>query len=274
MNKIQKIPFAEAYLNVPVGKSKINERDYLPKGKYKIVDQGKNLIAGFSNVEDHVKQEVPYILFGDHTKVVKFIDFPFIVGADGVRLYKAAPGFNTKFLYYYLKGLKLPSDAYGRHSKYLDELFVPRLDKLLQERIVRSLQIQFVEVENAKSAIEIQLKEVDNLGNALIYESLNKNKTYNYNLTDVLDEVKNGIGENWKDYPVYGATRQGLALAKEPPGKKPQTYKPVTPGTVFYNPMRILIGSIAFAEEDVEDGITSPDYVVLKGKEGKVNSRW
>ena len=38
--------------------------------------------------------------------------------------------------------------------------------------------------------------------------------------------------------------------------------------------MRILIGSIAFAEDDVEDGITSPDYVVLKGKEGVVNSRW
>lgn len=38
--------------------------------------------------------------------------------------------------------------------------------------------------------------------------------------------------------------------------------------------MRILIGSIAFAEADIEDGITSPDYVVLKGKEGLVNSRW
>lgn len=31
---------------------------------------------------------------------------------------------------------------------------------------------------------------------------------------------------------------------------------------------------LAFAEDDVIDGITSPDYVVLKGKEGLVNSRW
>ena len=46
------------------------------------------------------------------------------------------------------------------------------------------------------------------------------------------------------------------------------------PGTVFYNPMRILIGSIAFVDEDDVPGITSPDYVVLRGKRGAVDSRW
>jgi len=45
-------------------------------------------------------------------------------------------------------------------------------------------------------------------------------------------------------------------------------------GTVFYNPMRILIGSIAFVDEGDEPGITSPDYVVLKGKPDVVDSRW
>jgi type I restriction enzyme S subunit len=90
----------------------------------------------------------------------------------------------------------------------------------------------------------------------------------------VLEEVKQGIGESWADFPVLGATRGGLAPAKEPPGKKPQRYKPVFPGTVFYNPMRILIGSIAYVDEDDPPGITSPDYVVLKGREGVVDSRW
>jgi len=73
---------------------------------------------------------------------------------------------------------------------------------------------------------------------------------------------------------VLGATREGLAPAKEPPGKKPERYKPAFPGTVFYNPMRILIGSIAFVDDDDEPGITSPDYVVLKGRDGLVDSRW
>lgn len=93
-------------------------------------------------------------------------------------------------------------------------------------------------------------------------------------LGDVLVEVKQGIGKQWADYPVLGATRDGLALAKEPPGKHPTKYKPVFPGTIFYNPMRILIGSIAFVDQADEPGITSPDYVVLRGREGMLDSRW
>lgn len=143
-----------------------------------------------------------------------------------------------------------------------------------QSKLAASLNQSLAEIEKAKKAAELQLREVNNLANAIIYDSLKSGVNENYSLNDVLDEVKKGIGKDWKNYPVYGATRQGLALAKEPPGKQPQRYKPITPGTVFYNPMRILIGSIAFAEDDVDDGITSPDYVVLKGKEGLVSSRW
>jgi type I restriction enzyme, S subunit len=93
-------------------------------------------------------------------------------------------------------------------------------------------------------------------------------------LGEVLTEVKFGIGDEWGKYPVMGATREGLAPAKEKPGKNPHRYKPVFTGTVFYNPMRILIGSIAFVDEGDPQGITSPDYVVFRGNEGEVDSRW
>lgn len=93
-------------------------------------------------------------------------------------------------------------------------------------------------------------------------------------LGDGLTEVKGGIGSAWADFPVYGATVDGLAPAKEPPGKNPQKYKPVTPGTIFYNPMRILIGSVAFVSEEDAPGITSPDYVVFRGNDGIIDSYW
>lgn len=86
--------------------------------------------------------------------------------------------------------------------------------------------------------------------------------------------MRRGIGAGWADYPVLGATRDGLAPAKEPVGKKPDRYKPVMPGTLFYNPMRILIGSIAIVDDDDTPGITSPDYVVLRGRNGFLDSRW
>jgi type I restriction enzyme, S subunit len=143
-----------------------------------------------------------------------------------------------------------------------------------QIKIAAALNVQLAEVAKARVATICQLREVGNLANAIIYESLSNGPTTTHSLGDVLAEVKHGIGSGWASYPVYGATRAGLALAKEPPGKTPQRYKPVRPGTVFYNPMRILIGSIAYAEADTEPGITSPDYVVLTGKTGLVDSRW
>lgn len=188
---------------------------------------------------------------------------------------------NCDFLLFQLKHLEQYLIGKGQGSTFeaigTDELSelkvrVPKLE--VQGTIASRLKTQFSEVDKALKATEIHSKEVDNLANAIIYDSIERGKTNNYKLIEVLYEIKKGIGKNWKEYPVLGATRAGIALAKEPPGKSPQRYKPVVPGTVFYNPMRILIGSIAFCEDDDAPGITSPDYVVLKGIEGLVDSRW
>ncbi|MCK9398329.1 MAG: restriction endonuclease subunit S [Methylobacter sp.] len=151
---------------------------------------------------------------------------------------------------------------------------IPWLPLNEQRQIATKLKTQLLEVEIARNALEVQQQEIVNLANAYIRESIEQSPVIETRLGEVLEEVKKGIGETWADYPVLGATRGGLAPAKEPPGKQPQRYKPVFCGTVFYNPMRILIGSIAFVDDDDEPGITSPDYVALQGKAGLVDSRW
>ncbi len=90
---------------------------------------------------------------------------------------------------------------------------------------------------------------------------------------ECLDEVWQGIGPAWKGRPLYGASRSGLTPAKEAIGKHPERYKAVEPGTVFYNPMRILLGSIAMLDEGEAPGITSPDYVVVRGHPGVLHHR-
>lgn len=151
-------------------------------------------------------------------------------------------------------------------------LSVPSIDD--QRRIAASLKAQLAAVEEARQAAENQLTELENLANAIIRESLSHPDTQLVVLGDVLNEVKHGIGADWANYPVLGATRDGLSPAKEPVGKNPKRYKPVLPGTVFYNPMRIMIGSIAMIDDNDSPGITSPDYVALRGREGIVDSRW
>jgi len=56
--------------------------------------------------------------------------------------------------------------------------------------------------------------------------------------------------------------------------EQPERYKPVRAGTIFYNPMRILIGSIAYAAPEADGGITSPDYVVVRTKQGLLDDCW
>jgi len=152
------------------------------------------------------------------------------------------------------------------------EIPVPPIEK--QRQIAAKLKAQLAEIDRARQAAQAQLREAVKLADAIIFESIRNGKTASTSLGGVLQEISNGVGESWADYQVLGATRDGLAPAKEPPGKKPQRYKPVFPGTVFYNPMRILIGSIAMVDDDDTPGITSPDYVALKGKSGLVDSRW
>jgi type I restriction enzyme S subunit len=156
----------------------------------------------------------------------------------------------------------------------LKQLKVPELSIEEQRKIVSKVRPQLTLLNQCRTACKRQLSEVTKLGHSLVFASVRAENTARQRLGDILAEVRDGIGRTWTKYPVLGATRSGLAPAKEKPGKNPERYKPVGPGTVFYNPMRITIGSIAFVDDDDKPGITSPDYVALKGKPGVVDSRW
>ena len=143
-----------------------------------------------------------------------------------------------------------------------------------QQRIAGILKEQMAAVDKARKAAQERLEAAKTLPDSFIWESLKSGKKSKRFLGDCLVEVRKGVGKDWGKYPVLGATRNGLALAKEPVGKNPERYKLVDPVTVFYNPMRILLGSIAVVDYSDQAGITSPDYVVIKGKEGILDTRW
>ncbi|WP_439865698.1 restriction endonuclease subunit S [Pseudomonas syringae] len=159
MSNISTIPFEQAFIATPVGKRKIQESQYEPTGSICVVDQGQQLVSGRTNRNDLLIDEGPYIVFGDHTRIVKYVDFPFVAGADGVRLYKAAPKFDPKYLYFFLRSAELPADGYGRHSKYLQELKVPNIDSDKQRQIAARLKAQLAEVESARQAAQTQLND-------------------------------------------------------------------------------------------------------------------
>ena len=126
-------PFADLFVDVTKRAVKIQKKDYLPMGRYPIIDQGQEWCAGFTNEEKGLYRDVPAQIFGDHTRVIKYVDKPFYLGADGVKLLKLREGIQAspRFFYYALKSQRIPDTGYNRHFKWLKESLyhVPTLDE-------------------------------------------------------------------------------------------------------------------------------------------------
>ena len=107
--------------------------EYLKTGSIPVIDQSRNYIAGYTNdSECLVIVTTPYIVFGDHTRVLKYIPFSFAKGADGTQLImsndlKRMP---QSLFYISLIGIDLSNYSYARHFKYLKEesILVPSVN--------------------------------------------------------------------------------------------------------------------------------------------------
>ena len=103
--------------------TKIPTSEYLENGKYPIIDQGQNDIAGYYDSDDGLFEDVPTIVFGDHTRVVKYVDKPCFLGADGVKLLcPLDKDINCKYLFYQLSCADIPNTGYNRHFKWVKAL--------------------------------------------------------------------------------------------------------------------------------------------------------
>jgi len=121
------MPFNKAFFDETGGNPKIKRNQYREIGKLPIIDQGQKYIGGYiDDLDLKCKAPTPCILFGDHTKVLKYVDFPFALGADGVKVLVPNEKLNSRFSFYYLNQLQLPDDAgYSRHFKFLKESYIP-----------------------------------------------------------------------------------------------------------------------------------------------------
>ena len=115
--------FDEVLVRLNAKANQIQTNDYRPTGMYPVVDQGKESVVGFSDREDKLFHcpKGGVIVFGDHTCIVKFVDFDFLVGADGTQVVKGKPGHNTLFYAYQLQYRGIEPTGYNRHFKFLKE---------------------------------------------------------------------------------------------------------------------------------------------------------
>ena len=120
------VKFSDVFSDETKRGHKIQTSEYLQSGNHPIIDQSQSQIAGYTNLEDGIFADVPAIIFGDHTRVIKYVDTPFFLGADGVKVLKSKiQDIDYKYLFYCLQNAKIPNTGYNRHFKWLKEIEVP-----------------------------------------------------------------------------------------------------------------------------------------------------
>jgi len=187
--------YKEIVKKISVGvEKKLKQKEYLKKGSFEVIDQGQPLIGGYSNDSSLVvKCDLPVVIFGDHTKCVKFIDFPFIAGADGVKILQAKDGVDSKYLYYYtlLLTKKMVDKGYARHYQFLEkmEVGIPSLSE--QKRIVNKIEELFSELDSAVETLKKTKEQLAVYRQSVLKEafSLRANKN---DLGDYIKNIESG----------------------------------------------------------------------------------
>lgn len=160
--------------------SKTKQKEYLSSGTLPIIDQGKFLIGGYSNdVDNELECELPVIVFGDHTKCVKYINFPFVPGADGIKVLKPKEGIYPKYLFYYTQYLtyRIEDKGYTRHYQYIEkeDVLLPPLPE--QERIVSRIEELFSELDNAVETLNATKSQLRLYKQAVLKDAFDGNLT-------------------------------------------------------------------------------------------------
>lgn len=120
---------------------KIKQKEYLEIGSTPIISQEAEYVSGYTNLKDPRLPNDEYVCFGDHTEHLKYVDFEFVQGADGLKVMhiENKEVLNTKYYYYVCSSYYLRKNTYERHFKHLRKCLLPLPPLEVQKEIVRLL---------------------------------------------------------------------------------------------------------------------------------------
>lgn len=187
------LKLVESFDNHTDSKKKIKQKDYLVKGKLAVVDQGQELIGGYTNdVEKSYSGALPIVIFGDHTRCIKFVDFPFAQGADGVKVLRPKPFYLPKAFYYALQSVNIPNLGYRRHFPLFNKFSIPLPPFAEQQRIVDRIESLFVKLDEAKEKAQAVVDSFEIRKAAILHKAFTGELTAKW-------REEHGVGmESWE----------------------------------------------------------------------------
>jgi type I restriction enzyme S subunit len=210
---------------------KVLARDYKTSGSYPIIDQGRNLIAGWTDDDSVlISTNLPIVIFGDHTRVFKYIDFPFVKGADGTQLLKPKVGIEPLFFYYACRAINLPSRGYNRHFKALKEKEIPIPPIGEQRNIARTL----LQIDDAISLQDEQIQVTTDIKRTTMQTLFTRGLRY-----EAQKETEIGpIPESW-ELVLIGEQAQKISKGASP---RWQGFNYVSEGVLFVRSQNVGYG--------------------------------
>jgi type I restriction enzyme S subunit len=165
--------FEDIFVNISSKPYQVKKSEYLDSGLLPIIDQGKRFIIGYSNaIDKKYLNNSNCIIFGDHTRQVKYLEFDFVIGADGTKILKEKDSSicDLKFLYFQLLSKNIKSLGYSRHFKLIKKMsfYLPPLPE--QKRIVAKLDTLFAKIDQAIILHQQNIDESDKFMGSVLNE--------------------------------------------------------------------------------------------------------
>ena len=204
-------------IKVISAKTKLKKTEYNIEGKYPIIDQGQDFIVGYTNRESTLFDLDEYVIFGDHTESVKYVDFRFAQGADGIKVLKANESYiKPRYLYHVILNFYEKQGKYMRHFSLLKQTEIPIPSLETQEKIVEILDKFTNYVTELQSELQSRTKQYTYYRDKLLSEEyltkvtkeMEEDRRLNIVQLEEVVTIKNG--KDWKklgqgNIPVYGS---------------------------------------------------------------------
>ncbi|WP_278519790.1 restriction endonuclease subunit S [Mitsuokella jalaludinii] len=208
------VRIGKIFIDVTDSQKKIKQKEYLLKGKWPVIDQGQHFIGGYSDADELIyTDELPVIIFGDHTRNVKYIDFQFIQGADGVKVLKPQSFIYSKFLFWLLKGTPFPSLGYRRHFPVLKKMVAPLPPLDEQQRLVARIESLFAKLDAAKAKVQTVLDAHETRKATLLHDA------FAGKLTAKWREARGVTGDVYQSMPLADVCKSIFDGDHMPPPK-------------------------------------------------------
>ena len=259
--------------------TKLNRSEYKQEASIPIIDQGIDFIAGYTDESFTPVKSDTYILFGDHSEHIKYVDFAFIQGADGLKILKPKES-NAKYIYYAFINFYHKQLNYKRHWSVAKETIIPLPPLSVQQEIVRILD-KFTTLEaELEAELDCRKRQYEYYRNHLL--SYEESEVEWKTLGEVVKTTKNikwQNNENTYDYidltSVCRETGNVLETLKIKADNAPsRAQKMVQLDDVIFATTRPSQMRIALIPKKFDGQIASTGYCILRADKVNVLPKW